>query len=243
MLTTRYRGTGLDGPHRQIVEVDVFAPTQSLTYLRDALATQPHLLHEDEDLAGVAASLGHLPLALGQAAAYLLNERMAAAAYRDLLADRKESVHTLFPHPDELPDAHRSVAATWSLSTDLAERLSPGIAMPLLRVAALPPTDGILTALFTSAPVRALFREGAGGTVRDADTGMRVLHRLNLLTHTQDRVRIHPLIKRITRDSLSDDQLFALAHPTAEGLYAAMVDIMGNTKMVRDTVRLYWSRL
>jgi len=78
------------------------------------------------DVAALAADLGHLPLALAQAAAFIRDQAIDCAEYRRRLNDRKRPLTNLLPPEDALPDAHRStVVATWALSIDVADRLSP----------------------------------------------------------------------------------------------------------------------
>ncbi|GIF08888.1 hypothetical protein [Actinoplanes siamensis] len=82
------------------------------------MAGHPRLL---DDADGLAADLGYLPLALAQAAAYLLDRRLSCAGYRARLADQRRQLADLVPEEGALPDEHQAtVAATWALSIDLA---------------------------------------------------------------------------------------------------------------------------
>ncbi|MFC5203543.1 hypothetical protein [Streptomyces kaempferi] len=49
-----------------------------------------------DQLAALADDLGHLPLALSQAATYLIDTGVHCSAYRDLLSDRSRPLASLF---------------------------------------------------------------------------------------------------------------------------------------------------
>jgi hypothetical protein len=231
VATTRYRGQGLSGRGRRMVEIGVFTPTQSRDYL-----TAEHLAGSPADLDALADDLGHLPLALSHAAAYMINEDMTTPEYRALLADHHRRVDALFPNELELGDGHdRTIAATWSASTALAETLTPGIAVPLLRISALLDPNAIPTALFTTPPITewlttATGQEVTGDTIRQ---GLRVLHRLNLLTidSAGGRTGIHGLVQRVTRDATDPTELPAIARLGADALLAIWPRVDTATKI------------
>jgi hypothetical protein len=81
----------------------------------------------------------------------MLDRGLSCADYRTRLADRRRTLASLLPESDVLPDEHRAtVAATWSLSVEQANRLEPaGLARPLLEVASLLDANGIPTDLFS----------------------------------------------------------------------------------------------
>ena len=147
VVTTRRRDAALRGYQRELVDLGAFTPTESVTYLRTTLAEHPHLL---DDTDGVASDLGFLPLALAQAAAYMLDRSLTCAAYRQRWIDRRRHLTSLLPTGDELPDGHQTtVATTWSLSIEQANRLEPrGLAAPLLELASLLDPNGIPAAVF-----------------------------------------------------------------------------------------------
>ncbi|WP_439380756.1 tetratricopeptide repeat protein [Amycolatopsis lexingtonensis] len=225
LVTTRRRDAALRGHARELIEVDVFTPAEAVAYLTGALSGRPHLLDAVAELAG---DLGCLPLALAQAGAFMLDRDLSCAAYRQRLADRRRRLPSLLPEDESLPDGHQATAAaTWSLSIEHANRLQPaGIAGTLLEVAGLLAPHGIPADVFTAAPVLALLSADSGRPV-DADQardGLGCLHRLSLvsLAHTpgaeQRAVRVHALVQRATRDSLSADRLPVLARAVADAL-------------------------
>ncbi|MGN9906982.1 tetratricopeptide repeat protein [Phytohabitans sp. LJ34] len=231
VVTTRRRDAALAG-HGRLVDVDVFSHDEAHTYLMSKLGDRRHLA---DDVAGLAADLGHLPLALAQAAAYLADRDLPASGYRRRLADARQRLSDLLPEPDALPDAHRAtLASTWRLSIGLADQLTPrGLAWPLLVLASMLDPNGIPEAVFTTAAARRYLararQEGAGpGETVSADEareGLRCLHRLSLVTinpgSASRSVRIHALVQRATRDQLAGRDIRVAGRAAADALLEA----------------------
>jgi hypothetical protein len=139
-----------------VIQVGPFTPTEATRYLATRLTS--HSRREPaEELAGLAQDLGNLPLALAQAAAYLLDLGLEVAGYRRRLADRRRSLAELVPDESGLPDdQHASLAATWSLSIERADRLHPvGLARPMLELASMLDPNGMPSAVLTAPPALA----------------------------------------------------------------------------------------
>ncbi|MEU1824172.1 NB-ARC domain-containing protein [Streptomyces abikoensis] len=248
LVTTRRRDAALTGEGRRLVDVGLFTEVEALAYLTTSLAA--HDRHEPTaQLTALARDLGWLPLALSQAAAYLIDSGETAAAYRDLLTNRATRLADLAPNalPDEQTDA---LAAAWSLSLDRADILRPaGLAQPMLQMAALLDANGIPEKVLTGEATRtriAAYRtaasqrppeEPAPVSRLDAVRALRVLHRLSLIDHTPDTphqaVRVHQLIQRATRDTLTPKQLDQHARTAADALVAAWPDIERDTTLAQ----------
>ncbi|MGW5052579.1 tetratricopeptide repeat protein [Actinokineospora sp. NPDC004072] len=248
LVTTRRRDAALRGHGRHLIEVGLFTPAESQAYLAGKVADQPRLAAGAEEL---AEELGHLPLALAQAAAYLLDRGLTCAEYLARFRDRRRSLSDVLPEHEALPDEHRATVATaWSLSVDLADLLTPaGLARPLLDVASLLAPNGIPLALFTAPPTLAYLAERRRGKpsplnrVKAALTrrippsiepehardGLNCLHRLNLVNHDPTvphlGVQIHALVQRATREQLDDSALAALAPAIADALHHVWPEI------------------
>ncbi|MFE6160443.1 tetratricopeptide repeat protein [Streptomyces sp. NPDC056486] len=246
LVTTRRRDAALKGEGCHLVEVGLFSQAEALSYLTTSLAA--HDRHEPADqLSALAADLGYLALALAQAAAYLVDSGESAAAYRDLLADRATKLTDLAP--DALPDEQAlALAAVWSLSIARADTLRPaGLARPLLHLAALLDANGIPQDVLTGEVARAHLAAhrttpvpdptaGPGPVSRpDAVRALRALHRLSLIDHTPDTphqaVRVHQLIQRATRDTLTPDQQDQYARTAADALMAAWPEFERDTAL------------
>ncbi|MGC5322411.1 FxSxx-COOH system tetratricopeptide repeat protein [Micromonospora arida] len=228
VVTTRRRDAALAGYQRRIVDVDVFSAEQSARYLRSALRDQPAL---GDDIDGVAADLQGLPLALAQAAAFMLDRQLRCSEYRRRFADRRRRLSELLPEPEALPDQHRdTVATTWSLSMDAANQLAPvGVARPLMELLSVLEPDSISAGLMTADAARnwlsyAIWSAtGSAGEIGAADIdtiadGLRTLHRLSLLRHDGDIVRVHALVQRVTREGLDAERRSSVVWAAADAV-------------------------
>jgi tetratricopeptide (TPR) repeat protein len=230
VVTTRRRDAVLSGQGRRRLDIAVFTPAEARAYLAAKLAAHaPRRAEPVEELDGLAADLGYLPLALAQAVSYLIDADLECAAYRRRLADRRRTLAEVMPDDSGLPDDHRTiVAAAWSLGIQRADQARPaGIARPLLTVAALLEPNGIPEPVMTSPPVLAHLaaQRGQAVSAEDAYDGLRALHRLSLIDHAPDTphraVRVHQLIQRAVRESLTPGARDALAVTVADALMSA----------------------
>ncbi|HEX6342714.1 tetratricopeptide repeat protein [Umezawaea sp.] len=219
LVTTRRRDTALRGHGRGFVDVGTFAESEALAYLASGLGEREPLLDSAAELVN---ALGCLPLALAQAVAYMVDRDLSCAAYLERLTDRRRSLAAVVPEDEALPDDHRTtVAATWSISVEHADRLLPaGMAGPLLDVAAFLNADGIPVDLFSTPAVIRYLTERVGRTV-DAETagdGLTCLHRLSLITVDGELVRVHALVQRATWDGVAPHRLPVVARAAADAL-------------------------
>ncbi|MFD3586296.1 tetratricopeptide repeat protein, partial [Streptomyces sp. NPDC058683] len=256
LVTTRRQDAALPG---RLIKVGLFTEAESLAYLTSSLRARNR--HEpDQQLTALAKDLGHLPLALSQAAAYLIDAGISAATYRDLLADRATLLADTAP--EVLPDGQtHTAAAALSLSVDRANTLRPaGLARPMLQLAAFLSPNGIPEAVLTSAPALAHLtrhrtdngsrvipqhtpqpeqqnKAPASVTPTEAVDALRALARLSLIDHTpatpHQAIRAHQLIQRATRDTLTPDQHDQLARTTADALITAWPDIERDTELAQ----------
>jgi hypothetical protein len=252
IITTRRRDAALDGDRRTRIDVDLFTPEEAAHYLHQRLGANPALLDGAADLAD---DLGRLPLALAQAAAYILDQPgLTCGDYRSLLADRTVTLAEL--SPDVFPDGYaRPVAAAWSLSIESADRHDPkGLATGLLGVACLLDPAGIPAALFTTEAATGWLTATTGAT-DEADApspltdrhirgALGRLHRLSLIDSDGTTVRVHALVQRAVRDRLDaesrDGNAWAAADalmgiwPNPENNPATSAVLRSNTERLRD---------
>ncbi|MFB8039359.1 tetratricopeptide repeat protein [Streptomyces sp. NPDC056004] len=238
LVTTRRREAALTGQGRRRVTVGLFTPQEAADYLTAVLAA--HDCHEPTgQINSLATELGYLPLALAQAAAHIIDANLKCSSYRRLLANQIRKLTDLLPEPGALPDDQTtSVAATWALSIERANQLRPvGLARPMLQLAAFLDPNGIPADVLTSQPALAHLTEhrnppGTRDTqqpdqvsTEDAVLALRALHRLSLIDHTggtpHQAVRVHQLVQRATRDTLSPEQSNHLAIIAADALTAS----------------------
>ncbi|MCX5278328.1 tetratricopeptide repeat protein [Streptomyces virginiae] len=246
LITTRRRDATLTA-HGRRVPVGLFTPAESLTYLQQALTVYGRS-DNVADLAALTEALGHLPLALSQAAAYLADTHLDATHYRVRLADRARQLADLLPESEALPDDQpTTVAAAWSLSLERADQLRPaGLARPMLQLSAMLDANGVPLQVLIGEPVlthlTAQRSDGAGQTLpavseEEAAGALRALHRLSLIDHTPDEphqaVRAHQLIQRAIRDSLIPEDRDHVARTAADALIAAWPEVERDTDLAR----------
>ncbi|MDG4763308.1 FxSxx-COOH system tetratricopeptide repeat protein [Solwaraspora sp. WMMD406] len=218
VVTTRRRDAALlQG--RTLIAVSLFTPDEATAYLAGKLDGDTARLDEADRL---AADLGYLPLALAQAATYILDRNLTCVAYRKRLARRR--LAALSPHL--LPDDQATpVADTWALSVDLADQATDGLAQVLLQIAALLDPNGIPLDLFVTRAVTAYcqWRLGVPVDADDTHDAVRALHRLSLASTARDAatsaaLRVHALVQRATREATPDEHRRPLAVTAADAL-------------------------
>jgi hypothetical protein len=240
VVTTRRRDAALSSAGRRLVAVSLFSPPEASNYLAAILAV--HDRYDDPNqIRALAKDLGFLPLALAQAAAYVIDRRLESSEYRQRLADRRRTLAELLPENSALPDEQRTtVAATWSLSIELADQLSPpGLARPMLQLMSMLDANGIPSAILTSSPAleylashrapltpsQQTSSEPVSTMVNEdaAREALYCLHRLHLADFSygpgERVVRVHGLIQRATRDQLTADQAEAVIRASAQALF------------------------
>ncbi|MFC1404560.1 MULTISPECIES: tetratricopeptide repeat protein [Streptacidiphilus] len=249
LITTRRRDDSLLRG-RSIVRVELFTQAQAVTYLSEALATGGRG-HSTAELAGLAADLGYLPLALSQAAAYLVDAALDVGIYRDLLADQARRLPNLLPRGGQLPDDQTlTVAAAWTLSLNRADLLHPqNLARAMLDLVAMLDPNGIPERILTSKPARDFlaFQRRAAATdssgsisevsADDAVAALRALDRLGLIDHTpatpHRAVRVHQLIQRSARDRMDSAYRSLLARTAADALIDSWPGIERDTDLAQ----------
>jgi NB-ARC domain/Tetratricopeptide repeat len=239
LVTTRRRDAAVTGPTQTLVNVGVFEPQESLTYLREKLeAAQRDGRVPAGTLDGaqvLADELGHLPLALAQAAAVVLDDGITCGRYRALFADRSRHLAELFPDTSPADEYSRTVGTTWSLAIDRADSLHPPrAARRALLLGAVVDPNGTPDTLWTTEAARAYLGAAGPGAAQliseqDAWRSLRNLHRLSLVTHEPGAgpraVRIHALVQRTATDHLADSAYASLVRTAADALLQAWPDI------------------
>ncbi|MFC5002466.1 FxSxx-COOH system tetratricopeptide repeat protein [Dactylosporangium cerinum] len=232
VVTARRRDAALLAG-RALINVDLFTPAEAVAYLQGKLGDRPHRLDQAAEL---AEDLGWLPLALAQAAAYIIDQDLTCADYRRRLTRRR--LHAM--RPNVLPDDQKTaVADTWALSIDLADAATTGTAGLLLQLAALLDPNGIPAQLFTTTAVTAYCTSRGPVSVdaEDAHDALRALRRLSLVSiappadtpaagHPSDTpatidagmVRVHALLQRVVRESTPAEYQHSVAVTAADAI-------------------------
>ncbi|NLT57123.1 MAG: tetratricopeptide repeat protein [Actinomycetales bacterium] len=234
LVTTRCRAAGPPGARR--VPVDAFTRDEALAYLRHRLSAPPGSGAHPRATEGaerLAADLGHLPVALAQAAAVILDEGITCEAYRMRFVDRSERLGRLFPRGVPADEHLATVAVTWSLSLERADRLRDGsLAGAVLEVAAVLDPAGAPDTLWETRAVRDYLGRHrvrdhgvpAVAPVRltEVRSALRALHRLDLVSRSPGgrpaSVRVHPLVQRVVLEPLSRRRRRELVRTVADAL-------------------------
>jgi hypothetical protein len=185
IATARPGSTPASGPDRQLVRVGAFEPQESVAYLRDRLAAaRPDVLEPAEAMEGarqLADTVGHLPLALAQAAAVALaGQPISYAAYEKVLAGRLRDLAGIRLGETLAGQYARTVAITSSLAIEHADgQERDGLASRALRLAVFLDPAGVPEALVEAAAghlmslppnglARAALRHGRDASARPA---------------------------------------------------------------------------
>jgi len=232
LVTTRRRDSVLSEQRRVVIDMGVYEPEESQQYLAtrlDVPGTRSDVMHGSADLAG---DLGHLPLALAQAGAVILDAGLTCEGYRVRLQERSLSLIHLFPQP--LDHRQQTVAGTWALATAAANSLAPvGIAGPLLDLIAVLDPNGIPEDVLMSGAAAEyvadrcpeaedIRQRSASERADDLRQALRNLHRLSLITHDPAdavrTIRMHALAQRAAREGLEEMTLRAAFRTAADAL-------------------------
>ncbi|GAA1220645.1 FxSxx-COOH system tetratricopeptide repeat protein [Kitasatospora nipponensis] len=188
ILITSRRASGwqdIAGP----VRIDVPDPDEALATLTQVLTRSSG---DPVDLTGAAelcAELGHLPLAVRQAGAYLAESRLSPRAYLRQLADHPAF---MYHEAEEGYESERTMARVWQISLDrLADTPLAG---QVLRVLAWFAPEAV--------PRSLLDHLGAPPAVQQA---VRRLAAYSMITATGETLTVHRLVQALARTPDAED--------------------------------------
>ncbi|MGW9123041.1 FxSxx-COOH system tetratricopeptide repeat protein [Streptomyces sp. NPDC055663] len=264
LATTRLKHPRLTGGGRARIDVDVYTPAEATGYLTTRL-THDHKAHLiDHQAPALAETLGHLPLALGHAAAYMLRENTSCSTYLEQFSNRATHLDELLPHWADTERYGRQVTTTLLLALDATDQDPHGpLARTALRItahldpagqpAALWTTNAFLTYLAhqqpAAFPARRNFslRRRRTSTARtitseEALAGLRLLDRYGLITYDSSTdhlraVRIHALTARAVRETIPKDQQPTAAVTAADALVEIWPDPDHTQRELAATLR------
>ncbi|HZI56572.1 MAG TPA: FxSxx-COOH system tetratricopeptide repeat protein, partial [Verrucomicrobiae bacterium] len=211
LLTSRahaFDALGIFAPR----EVDVLSPGEARAFLllrtgKDADAKAP-------EADALAKELGYLPLALEQAAAYLVARSAGFASYREgFKKQRQKLLNQQGPvlGNDAKGQQKRTVATTWAVNFSDVEKNSPASA-ELLRLSAFLAPDAIpLELLLDGAKkmpeVLAEKLAEAADNPLVVDELLRPLLRYSLVRRDEEKraYSIHPLVQEVVREGLNKE--------------------------------------
>jgi tetratricopeptide (TPR) repeat protein len=234
LATTRRDDARLSSRGRVLIRLGLYDPEEARSYLRRRLtdAGCAHL-HAPGQADELAVELDHLPLALGHAAAYLINKRRTMADYLALLRDKSSRLGDLLPPSADTEGYGHPITSALLVSLDAVEEADiTRLAKPLLHLAALMDPVGHPAALWTTRPAldylrtarpahrRRLRRHHPVVTEAEVRSALERLRTYALITQDTDTapVRMHALTARAVRETIRPDILPTLAHTSADSI-------------------------
>jgi tetratricopeptide (TPR) repeat protein len=186
-----------------LISMEILSQRDSVLLLQKHTRTS-----DDQSAASVADSLGRLPLALVQAAAYVSQAYISLARYSELL---KVEMSPLMAAAQP-QNYSQTIATTWSMSVAQVSRESPST-HPLLILSAYLSSEDIPRWLVAECDPVVLLGSGLeplADSVR-FDLCIASLRRYSLVSASTDNYSMHRLIQLVIRDSLreSDALLWA----------------------------------
>ncbi|MEV4867190.1 tetratricopeptide repeat protein [Streptomyces ossamyceticus] len=234
LATSRREDAQLSGQGRTLVRLGLYTDSEARAYLQRRLTDAGHAhLHDPAQAGEIAAGLGHLPLALGHAAAYLINKRRTMAEYLTLLRDTNSRMDDLFPPSGDTENYGRSVTASLLLSLEAASESDiSGLARSLLHLASLMDplghpattwtTPAGLSYLRTARPPqrRWLRRHHPAVTETEVHSALETLRTYALITQdtTTAPIRMHALTARAVRETIPHGTLPSMARTAADAI-------------------------
>ncbi len=222
LATTRLKDARMTGGGRTRIDIDVYTPGEARTFVEARLRGEgmEHLL--DEQVAELASALGHLPLALSHATAYMGNEELTCTAYLALFTDHRTSLKEALPEAADTEGYGRQITTTLLLSLEAAQATdTTGFATTALRLVSLLDPSGHPHALWSAPPLLNCLSPREA-TPAQAHKTLRLLHRYALLTcdtRAEPRaVRVHALTARAVREGIPEARLPELAKAAADAL-------------------------
>ena len=195
LITSRHFGWG--GTVRALT-VPLLPRNEAITLLLDV--TQ----QSDRETAGVIAqTLGDLPLALAQAAAYIDATGLGLSAYVQRLQTHLEA---LLRQGAGSPDYPATVATTWSMAFAALQDAQP-VALSLLQLCAFFAPEDIPEALMREDV--SVLPEPLGAVATDDlqwDEALAALRHYALMEGGTKTLAVHRLVQAVTRDRLPHDE-------------------------------------
>jgi NB-ARC domain len=116
------------------IEVSDMEPHEATTLLRNIAGAG---MADVADLVSLSKDLGHLPLALDQAASFILETGVSVSQYRKLFADEKRRLLEHYPSTQYNQEYRHNIMTTWEISFNRIHRDHPQAAKLLLIISLL----------------------------------------------------------------------------------------------------------
>ena len=191
------------------IELDTMTETEAQDFLRKRTERESIAPTEPHSIAVLAKTLGYLPLALEQAAAYILAKGVSFAAYlRSYETRRLQLLEKEKPQTGDYPD---TVATTWTINFE-AVQANSAAATDLLRVSAFLAPDNIPYEILILGndhlgEVLSIALANAFNDELVLPELLEELSRYSLIRlETDDRYSIHRMVQEVLRDTITLEQ-------------------------------------
>ncbi len=208
----------------QVVPVDVFTEEKALAFLAERTRNA-----DPSGARELAAELGHLPLALAQAAAVIARQRLSYATYTDRL--RTLPARDSLARVEGGPYSHGAAGAVLLSLDSAGAQDSSGLPGAVLDLVAVLSATGVGRALLYAAAQDGAFGRAmeAGQVPAAVDAALGQLADASLLAFSMDSssVSMHRLVMRIVRELRAQQGSLAAAGAAAARLLRAVSDSLG----------------
>jgi tetratricopeptide (TPR) repeat protein len=221
------------------MSVDVFTQQESLAFLAGRTGRgDPGSVTQLDGAKHLAEELGHLPLALAQAAAVIAAQHLTYRVYLDRLRAYPTEKYLPRSKGDPYP---RGVAEAIGLSIDAATHADPtGLAGDLLDLMSLLSTQGVARALLYRGPSADIFTAPPAIDEAAIDEAIGRLADASLLTFGgEDTVIVHRLTMRSVRERAERSGTGFLLAAKACMLLDAARAAQGEPRLNRAEVRVF----
>ncbi|MFE0424936.1 tetratricopeptide repeat protein [Streptomyces sp. NPDC058953] len=174
-----------------------------------AHTVEPDGIEDERELRELAEELGHLPLALEQAAAYMESTAIGPGTYRERLRRYPARMYASTPAGSDEVDNQRTIARIWRVSLQKITEREP-LAGDLLRLLAWLAPDPLPRDVLSD------FHQESAHDPLAVDEALGLLHDYSMITLTRRSVTVHALVQAVARTVDPDDP-----HRTAEAVEAA----------------------
>jgi hypothetical protein len=180
---------------------------------------------DSDAAAAIAETLGDLPLALAQAAAYIEASSLSLSFYLQLLKTHLDE--GLLSRGKASPDYPDTVATTWKLAFKAIEESQPA-AISLLKLCAFFAPDNIPYALLRddTSVLPGFLGEIATDDLKWADA-LFALRRYALIEVGEESLSVHRLVQAVTRDRLPVDERTQLIEVAVKRVAARSFQVQG----------------
>ncbi len=174
--------------------LDVFRPAESVRFLHERTPISDRASARE-----LAEELGHLPLALEQAGAYIEAAGISFGGYLALFRRRRIKLFADHPPPDDYPS---TAATTWDVALRRVQRESPAAADLLNLCAFLAPDDIPRDMMVEGAEHLPKRLASAVSDSTSFNGALAALRRYALVEASGGAISVHRLIQAIARDRL-----------------------------------------